>query len=147
MVDVTDRQVSRLTRLVDGRRLLIHGVGRRGMVVIDAAALPLGARWLGSLLSVRRRRLRRRLLCQPCDTFLQLGNPAFNERLAFARGMVFSILRKIAMGASLGDGANDGGPFLSFQHPQLFFKRGQARGGHRKFLHSVSSAKIPDRRG
>ena len=41
-----------LSSLVEGRQLLIRGAGRRGMIVIDAAALPLGARWLGSLLSV-----------------------------------------------------------------------------------------------
>jgi hypothetical protein len=57
--------------LLEGSRLLIRDAGRRGTIVIDAA-LPLGARWLGSFLSVRQRPLRRRLLRKLRDNFLPI---------------------------------------------------------------------------
>ena len=61
--------------------------------------------------------------------FLQLGDPALDEGLALARGMVFRVLRKIAMGTGLGDGANDGGavPGLSRSAALLQARSGQGR--------------------
>ena len=71
--------------------------------------------------------------------FLKLGDAAFDEGLAFARGVVFGVFREIAMATGFRDGADDGGAFRAFEVAQLFFKGGKAGGGHRKFLHCVSS--------
>ena len=48
------------------------------------------------------------------DDFLQLGDAAFDEGLAFARGVVFGVFRQIAVAAGLGDGANDRRPLHAF---------------------------------
>ncbi len=49
----------------------------------------------------------------------KLGNAPFNEGLAFTRGMIFGILRKIAMFTRFGNGANNCLPFHGFQIYQL----------------------------
>src|SRR5208283_468484 len=68
------------------------------------------------------------------DDLLQLRDAALDERLPLARGVVFGVLREVAVGARLGDLADDGRPLLRLQVPQLVFQALQAGAGHRKLL-------------
>src|SRR6516165_2352706 len=62
--------------------------------------------------------------------FLQLGDAAFDEGLALARGMVLGIFREVAMGAGFGDSPDDGRAFICLQIPQFILECHETRGGH-----------------
>ena len=56
------------------------------------------------------------------NDFLQFGDAAFDEGLAFARGVVFSVFRQIAVRARFRDRADDGRAFLRLQLAKLVFQ-------------------------
>ena len=72
------------------------------------------------------------------DVF-QLGNPAFDEPLLFARSMVFGVFRKIAMFTSFGDGFDHCRSLNGFQSPQFHFEDMQALWRHRNTFHAFSA--------
>jgi len=77
------------------------------------------------------------------DLVLQLHHPALYEALAVAGGMVFGVLRQVAVLAGLGDRPDDLRSGDGLQMLQLFFQPGEALVGHR---YLVAHPQIPGSR-
>ena len=72
------------------------------------------------------------------DLVLKLHHAAFDEALAFLRGVIFGVLGEIAMRARFGDHLDDGGPLHGLEIIDLFFQGLVALGGHRNAFHGLS---------
>ena len=68
------------------------------------------------------------------DLVLELGQPALDEALALARGVVLGVFGEIAMLARLGDGADHLGAGHGLEMPQFLFHLGEALFGNGKSL-------------
>src|SRR5579859_1036017 len=78
------------------------------------------------------------------ELVLELGDVAFVERLRLFGGMIFGVLRKIAVGARVGDLLNDARPLDLLALPQLGLQRGIARRGHRNLVHRSRTSKAAE---
>jgi hypothetical protein len=73
------------------------------------------------------------------DDFLQFGDAALDEGLAFSGGMVFGVLREIAVRARFRDLADDRRTLSRLEVAELVCQPFQAWGGHRELLHDTPS--------
>ena len=83
------------------------------------------------------------------EFILKVQKAAFNEALLFARGMVFGVLRQVAVAARLGDGADHRRTIDRFQALDLLLKVVIPVRGHRNLVHqtvSAASSRIGDHR-
>ena len=69
------------------------------------------------------------------DYAFQFGQPALDEALAFARRVVFGVLRQVAVLAGFGDGADDGRALVAPQAFQFVLEPAQALRSHRNLFH------------
>ena len=69
------------------------------------------------------------------DHVLELDHAAFDERLAFLRGVILGVLGQIAVRARFRDHLDDRGAFDGLEFVDLFFQGLVALGGHRNAFH------------
>ena len=68
---------------------------------------------------------------------LQLDHAAFDKSLSFLRGVIFGVLRQVAVGAGFFDHADDGRPLDGFQMIDLVLQGLVALAGHRYPFHHL----------
>jgi hypothetical protein len=68
----------------------------------------------------------------------QVGNAAFDEALLFLGGVVFGVLRQVALRTRLGDRLDHGGPLHGFQMLQLGAQFFCAHDGEGEFVHTAN---------
>ena len=73
------------------------------------------------------------------DLVFQFHDAAFDEALAFLGGVIFGILRQIAMGARFRDRLDDLMAVHVLEPVQLVFQGLEARSRHRNFFHHRQS--------
>src|SRR5207342_2836627 len=71
---------------------------------------------------------------------LELGDAALIERLRFLRGVIFGVLRQVAVRARVGDLLDDAGPLNLLAMLELGFERRIAGGRHRNLFHRLFSS-------
>ena len=64
--------------------------------------------------------------------------PAFDKALPLARRVVFGVFRQVAVGARLGDRADDRRPLDRFEPLYFLLQPGIPLGGHREPVHGMS---------
>ena len=69
------------------------------------------------------------------DATARIWSAAGGQALTLLRGMIFGVLRKIAVQARFPDRGNHGRPLHGLQTLQLFVEGVIALGGHRDFIH------------
>src|SRR5262245_62841310 len=74
------------------------------------------------------------------ELVLELGDTALVERLRFLRGMIFGVLRQIAVRARVGDLLDDAGPLNLLAVLELGFERRITGGRHRNLFHRLFSS-------
>src|SRR5262249_17453403 len=70
------------------------------------------------------------------DLVLDLGEPTLDEALALARGMIFGVLREVAVLARLRDRLDDRRALDKLQMLRLFLQPGIALRSHRDLVHA-----------
>ena len=71
------------------------------------------------------------------DLVFQFHDAAFDEALAFLGGVIFGILRQVAMGARFRDRLDDLMAVHVLQMVDLVLQGLEARGGHRNSFHGI----------
>src|SRR5262245_35664108 len=74
------------------------------------------------------------------ELVFELGDTTLVDRLRFLRGMIFGVLRQIAVRACVGDLLDDAGPFKLLAVLEFGLERRIAGGRHRNLFHRLFSS-------
>src|SRR5439155_16369848 len=128
-------------RAGQGRGYREAAVADIGLVLADNAeglllvGLLIGQRHRRAELDCRARQFRDIDDLGAGDLVLEFGEAAFEKALALATRAVLGVLRNVAVGAGLGDGADDGRTIDRFQPLRLVLQPSIPLDGHRDLIY------------